>query len=593
MPGTKHDSRDPAPTRVHVATPTRRLLVLSVLAAALGAASGGAAWVLLHLIRGMTNLFLLHRWSWDSTSLAHLDPGPGLFVVAIGGAVIVSLFAVWAPQIRGHGIPETMDAILTKQSRIRPRVAFAKPVATAIAIGTGGPFGAEGPIIVTGGALGSLLGQVVPVSPAERKILLASGAAAGMAAVFGAPLAAVMLALELLLFEFSTRAFIPLVIASSIAGSIHIALLGSGALFSVPRHDFAGPEKLPFFVVAGLLAGALALVIVRGLSFCEGVFERLPIPEFWHPPLGALGFAAVGLFVPRVLGVGYDSISDVLAGRLVLSTLIVLFLAKLIAWWVALASGTSGGTLAPILLISGAFGAAVGHLAHGLYAGISPGAVAVVIMGATFGAATRATFTSIVFLFELTRDYRIVLPLMLASVIADLVAHGLTRDSLFTEKLSRKGLRVRGDYEVDVLRTTLVRDVMTKEVETLSPDTRFGVVMERWASGGHGAYPVVDEDGRLVGIIARGDALTARIDPATPVHEIARSDVVAIFPGDSLFYALQVLLDEGIEHVPVIEGDRLVGICSRTDILRARRRQQEMERRQPGALSGILRRSGG
>lgn len=580
----------PSPaTQVHMATPTRRVLVLSGLAAVLGVASGGAAWVLLHLIRGMTNLFLLHRLSWGDAPLAHWNPGPDLFLVAVLGAVVVSLFAQWAPQIRGHGIPETMESILMRQSRIRPRVALAKPLATSIAIGTGGPFGAEGPIIVTGGALGSLIGQVVPVSPAERKILLASGAAAGMAAVFGAPVAAVTLALELLLFEFSTRAFIPLVIASSVAGSIHIALFGSGALFSVPRHHFAGPEKLPFFVVAGLLAGGLAIVIVRGLSFAEGLFERLRVPEFWHPAIGALGFASVGFFVPRALGVGYDSISDVLAGRLVVSSLIVLFVAKLVAWWVSLASGTSGGTLAPILLISGAFGAVAGNLFHSIYAGISPGAVAVVIMGATFAAATRATFTSIVFLFELTRDYRIVLPLMLASVIADLVAHRFTTDSLFTEKLSRKGLRVRGDYEVDVLRTTLVQDVMTRDVETVPEDVGLDQLVSRWAKGGHGAYPVVDRGGRLVGLVTRDEVLEESLEGEEKPSAVGRSDVVTAFPGDSLFYALEVMLDEGVDHLPVVEDGRLVGICSRSDILRARRRQHEAERRQPGALT--LRRS--
>lgn len=588
----RHPGHAASQARSHLTTPARRLLVLSVIAGVIGVLSGGAAWVLLHLIRGMTNLFLLHRLSWGEASLAHLDAGPGLLIAAVGGALVVSLFALWAPSIRGHGIPETMEAVLTRQSRIRPRVALAKPLATAIAIGTGGPFGAEGPIIVTGGALGSLIGQVIPVSPAERKILLASGAAAGMAAVFAAPVASVLLALELLLFEFSTRAFVPLVIASSIAGSIHIALFGSGALFSVPRHDFAGPEKLPFFVLAGVLAGILALTIVRGLSLFERAFDRLPIPLFWHPVLGALAFASIGLFVPRVLGVGYDSISDVLSGRLVISTLLVLAVAKLLAWWVALASGTSGGTLAPILLISGSFGGVIGHLFHSLYGGVSPGAVAVVIMGATFAAATRATFTSIVFLFELTRDYRIVLPLMLASVTADLIAHSLSKDSLFTEKLTGKGLRVRHDYEVDVMRTTLVRDVMTKEVQTLTPDTTCEDAFARWASGGHSAYPIVEEGDRLVGIVARRDLLEEdEVDPRSPIGDLARRDVVTVGEGESLLQALQVMLDEDVDHVPVVEGPRLVGICTRTDILTARRRQLDLERRQPGLDPSSLRRS--
>ncbi|HET7483183.1 MAG TPA: chloride channel protein, partial [Actinomycetota bacterium] len=484
------DARVPRSTHVH--TPMGRLLVLTGLAILIGLAAGGAAWLLLHLIRGITNFALLHRWSWAEPDLAHFHPGPLLFLAAVVGAVIVSLFAKWAPPIRGHGLPETMEAILTRQSRIRPRVAFAKPVASAIAIGTGGPFGAEGPIIVTGGALGSLVGQLLPVSPSERKILLASGAAAGMAATFGAPLAAVVLAIELLLFEFSTRAFVPLVVASSVAGAVHIAFFGSGALFTVAPHDFAGLDKLPFYVLIGLIAGGLAIVITRGLVFFEDLFERLPLDIFWHPIIGALGFAIVGFFVPRALGVGYGSISDVLSDRLVVSTLLVLFFAKLFAWWIALASGTSGGTLAPILLISGSFGALLGHGLHGVYGGIGPGAIAVVTMAATFGAATRATFTSIVFLFELTRDYRIILPLMLASVIADLVSQAFLKDSLFTEKLTRRGLRVRGEYEVDVLRTTFVRQVMTTDLVVLPVTASIEEGRATWQRTRHSSYPLVD-----------------------------------------------------------------------------------------------------
>src|SRR5438094_4793001 len=289
-------------------TPIKRLVLLSVLGLVLGLAGGGAAYVLLHLIGLLTSVLLLHRISWALPSLADLHPGPWLFVAAIVGGLIVSLLATWAPVIRGHGIPEAMEAVLTKQSRISPRAALAKPLSAAIAIGTGGPFGAEGPIIVTGGALGSLLGQVIDVSPAERKILLAAGAAAGMAATFGTPLAAVLLAIELLLFEFSTRAFVPLVVASALAAGVHTHIFGTGPLFAVPHLDFTGLGKLPFFVVLGLACGLLATVVTRGLFLIEGLYRRLPIHEFWHPVLGALIFAAIGLAVPRALGVGYPAI---------------------------------------------------------------------------------------------------------------------------------------------------------------------------------------------------------------------------------------------------------------------------------------------
>jgi chloride channel protein, CIC family len=361
---------------MHAQTQLQRLILLSLLAAGLGLAGGGAAWVLLRLIALITNLALFQRVGWDLPSFADLHPGPLLVVAAVAGALVVALLAKWSPVIRGHGLPEAMEAVLVKQSRISPRAALAKPLSAAVAIGTGGPFGAEGPIIVTGGSLGSLVGQVLHVSPAERKILLACGAAAGMSATFGAPLASVVLAIELLLFEFSTRAFIPLVVAASVAAGVHSALFGSGPLFSVPAHDFAGLDHLPWFVVLGVACGLLAVVVSKGLFAVEEAFRRLPIPDFWHPVVGALGFALVGLAVPRALGVGYDAIEDVLTDRLAIGAIALLAIAKLIAWWLALGSGTSGGTLAPLLLIGGSFGSLVGSLALALDPGLGlpPGA---------------------------------------------------------------------------------------------------------------------------------------------------------------------------------------------------------------------------
>jgi CIC family chloride channel protein len=569
----------------HGGTPPRRLLLLAAIAAVLGLAGGGAAYVLLHLIGFITNLALFHRIAWSLPTFRDVVFGPGLLFAAVGGALIVSLLALWSPVIRGHGIPEAMEAILTKQSRIQPRAAIAKPLSAAIAIGTGGPFGAEGPIIVTGGALGSLIGQVIPVSPAERKILLASGAAAGMAATFGAPLASVMLAIELLLFEFSTRAFVPLVVASSIAAGIHFALFGSGPLFAVPSHSYAGLDKLPLYALLGLACGVLAVVIVRGLSLIERGYRRLPVSEFWHPVIGAVLFALIGLGVPRAMGVGYPAISDVLATKLALGSLIVLGLGKLGAWWFALASGTSGGTLAPILLIGGSFGSILGILFQRAMPGahISPGAFALVAMAATFGAATRATFTSIVFLFELTQDYRIILPLMLASVIADLVSAWLLPDTIMTEKLTRRGLRVHAEFEVDLLRTTAVDEVMTREVRTIPASAPVGEARAVAATGGHGAYPVVDEEGRCVGIVGRGDVLLAEAPEDSPLAEVDAGDVVAVSPDTSVLEALHRMLEESVEHLPVLDDDgRLVGICTRTDILRVREQQLRHERLEPG-----------
>ncbi len=571
-------------------TSTRRIAMLCLLAAVLGLAGGGAAWVLLRLIALLTNLALLHRVGWTLPSFARFHPGPLVVPVAAAGGLIVALLAKWSPVIKGHGIPEAMEAVLTRQSRISPRAAVAKPLSAAIAIGTGGPFGAEGPIIVTGGAIGSLIGQILPVSPAERKILLASGAAAGMAATFGTPLAAVVLAIELLLFEFSTRAFVPLVVSSAIAAGVHSALFGSGPLFAVPPHDYAGLVKLPFFAILGLLCGLLAAVVTKGLFAIEAGYRRLPVSEFWHPVIGGVAFGIVGMLAPRALGVGYDAIGDVLAGRLALGALAALAAAKLIAWWLALASGTSGGTLAPLLLIGGSFGGILGTLAARAVPGLhlTPGAVALVAMSAVFGAATRATFASIVFLFELTGDYRVILPLMVATVLATVVAAALSRESIMTEKLLRRGLRVHTRYEVDVLQTTMVRDVMTRDVETLSPDTTIAEGRRRFSNGGHGAYPIVDEQGRVAGIVSRGDLLRLPDSDLLPLREVASRDVVTVAPDDPLVVALQRMLDDEIEHLPVVLDGRLVGICTRTDILRARQRHLDLERLERGWGTGVL-----
>lgn len=565
-------------------TPPKRLLLLTGIAAFLGVAGGGAAWFLLHLIDFITNLALFHRLTTDPAVLSRLDPGWPLFVAAIVAALIISALAKWAPLIRGHGIPEAMEAVLTRQSRIAPRTAVAKPISAAIAIGSGAPFGAEGPIIVTGGAIGSLVGQVIAVSPSERKILLASGAAAGMAATFGSPLAAVVLAIELLLFEFSVRAFVPLVAATAIAGGMHSLLFGEGPLFKVPPHDYAGLDVLPAFVLLGLACGGLAIVITRGLFAVETGYRRLPVGEFWHPVIGAVGFATVGLLVPRALGVGYGVIGDVLGGRLGVGVLAAVGVAKLLAWWMALGSGTSGGTLAPILLISSAFGSVVGAGLNHVLPGsdVALGAFAVVAMAATFGAATRATFTSMVFVFELTRDYEVVLPLMLATVIADLVYSAVNEDSLMTEKLRRRGLRIGRHYGVDPFTTASVADIMTRHVVTVAPSATVGEVRARFARGGHGAYPVVDR-GRLVAIVSRGDLWGDGVDDGQPVLHHASQDVVTVRPEDSAYAVLRVMVDEAVEHVPVVDADgALLGICTRTDLLKVRRRQLDLERSQSG-----------
>ncbi|HEX2178263.1 MAG TPA: chloride channel protein [Actinomycetota bacterium] len=568
-------------------TAHRRVGLLIGLAALLGLAGGVAAWALLKLIAVLTNLALFHRWATELPSFAGWHPTWTLIPIAAAGGLAISLLSLKWPAIRGHGIPETMEVVLTRHSRIPPGIALAKPASAAIAIGTGGPFGAEGPIIVTGGALGSLAGQLLHVSPAERKILLSCGAAAGMAATFGSPIAAVMLAIELLLFEFSSRALIPLIVSSSVAAGVHSLLLEPGPLFSVPAHDYSGLSRLPVFAVVGLLCGLMAVVIARGLFFTEALYRRLPVGEFWHPVIGACGFALVGLMVPQALGVGYDAIGDVLHSRLALGTLLTLGIAKLVAWWVALGSGTSGGTLAPMLLISGCFGGALGLLLEQWmpWLDLSPGAVALVSMAATFGAATGATFAAIVFLFELTGDYQVILPLMLATVMATFVTRALMAETLMTEKLARRGVKVGRAYEVDALRHTLVRDAMTARVETLPSDATVAEAKALLKASSHHAYPLVDGEGRCAGIVARSDLLLDTSQPFERVSEICEDDPVMVDGSDTLAGALETMLAEGVEQLAVVDSDeRLTGILTRTDILKVRLGLVEQETRQTGWL---------
>jgi H+/Cl- antiporter ClcA/CBS domain-containing protein len=555
---------------------TLTLFKLTAFAAGLGAVAAGAAWVLVHLIAGITNLALLHTLSWELPPSSAFTRSPTIVVAAVAGAFLVSLLALWCPVIRGHGIPEAMEAVLTRQSRISPRAAVAKPLSSAIAIGTGGPFGAEGPIIVTGGAIGSLVGQVLPFTPSERKVLLCSGAAAGMAATFGAPIAAVVLAIELLLFEFSIRSLLPLLVATSIAGGLHAVLFEAGPLFEMPAHEFYGLETLPLFALLGVACGLLAALIAKGLFLVEAGFRRLPVHEFWHPVIGAVGFATVGLVVPGALGVGYDQISDVLNGRLATATVAALLIAKLLAWWIALGSGTSGGTLAPLLLVAGCFGTLFGTVAHDLVPSseTSVSAFALVAMAATFGAATRTPLTSIVFVFELTQDYQAVLPLMGTTVLAVLVTRTLLHDSLMTEKLSRRGILVHNHYDLDPATITRVGDVMSSPVHTLPAAATVADALAAVTDAGHAAYPLVDDAHRCVGIVSRDDLVRldgdGDGDRRRPVLQVASTDLVTVSPATTVRDAHERLLLESVDHLPVVDDrGELVGMCTRTDILRA------------------------
>jgi H+/Cl- antiporter ClcA len=490
-----------------------------------------------------------------------------------------------------------MEAVLFNRSRIQPRVAILKPISAAIAIGTGGPFGAEGPIIQTGGAVGSLVGQVFHTTASERKVLLACGAAAGMSATFNTPIAGVILAIELLLFEFKSRSFIPLVIASTLATAVHMQTLGVGPMFTVAPMDFGIPRNLPFYLILGGICGLAAVGFSKLLYWVEDQFEKLPVDDLWWPAIGALGLGIIGYFVPRVLGVGYDTIGDILNAQLAFKLLLVVMIAKAVALVISLGSGTSGGLLAPMFMSSAALGGVFAMTVNRLFpsANLAAGAFALVAMGAVFGAASRATFAFIIFAFEITRDYNSVLPLMLVSVIADGVAMlFMPTSSIMTEKLARRGLRIHQDYETDALQQVAIAETMDRDVPTIPSAMRVSELAERIARhdpavSRHQGLFIVDAVGKLEGVITRGDILCALDqDPtgAGSVLEAGSRDLVVAFPDEMISEASDKMLHHNIGRLPVVERSdprKLVGYLGRHGVMAARlRRLHEEHVREPG-----------
>ncbi len=575
-----------------------RMVLVSLLAAGIGLISGGIAFLLYKLIGLLTNIAFYGRFVADFTSARRNHLGFWAIPIPVFGGLIVGVMAKYgSAKIKGHGIPEAMEAVLFNRSRIQPRVAILKPISAALAIGTGGPFGAEGPIIQTGGAMGSLVGQVFHTTASERKVLLACGAAAGMSATFNTPIAGVILAIELLLFEFKARSFIPLVVASTLATAVHMQLLGAGPMFTVRAMDFGIPSALPFYLLLGVICGLAAVGFSKLLYWTEDQFEKLSIDDLWWPAIGALGLGIIGYFVPRVLGVGYDTISDILNANLALRLLIVVMLAKAVALVISLGSGTSGGLLAPMFMSSAALGGvfAVGMNEIFPAAHLSAGAFALVAMGAVFGAASRAAFSFIVFAFEITRDYNSVLPLMLVTVIADGVAILLMpKASIMTEKLIRRGLRIHQDYEADVLQQMVVSETMDREAPTLSAEMPVRELAELIARhepevSRHQGVLLMDAEDTLAGVITRGDVLRALDeDPsgAISVLEAGSRKVIVTYPDETLHDAAAKMLRNNIGRLPVVERKdprHVVGYLGRPGIMAARlRRLDEEHVREPG-----------
>jgi chloride channel protein, CIC family len=560
----------------HTTAVNGRVVFITLIAVAIGLAAGLIAQILLRLIGLITNLSFYGRLSpqFASPTGNHL----GLFVIvvpAIGGLIVGLMARYGSEGIRGHGIPEVMEQVLRNQSRILPRLTFLKPISAAIAIGTGGPFGAEGPIIATGGALGSLIGQLLKTTADERKILLSAGAAAGMAATFGSPVSGVLIAVELLLFEFRPRSLIPVTFACVAATAVRMAFLGSAPIFAMPNVEPLNQTALVLYVLLGVIVGVVSVGVTRAVYLFEDAFGLLPIHWMWWPALGGLVVGVVGYWIPQTLGVGYDNIRLELSGTLSEQALVLLCTFKFLSWAISLSSGTSGGTLAPLFIIGGALGAALGGAATALFpsVGLDLRIAGLIGMAAMFAGASRALLASIVFAFETTLQPFAMLPLAAGCTAAYLVSSLLMKDTIMTEKIARRGISVPVDYAADFLSQIFVREVASYQVVSLRGDQTLGEVRAWIAEGGpgstHHGFPVVDTELELVGLVSRRDLLDLS-EPATKrVGDIVRGPFVVAFEDTSLQEANDLMARAGLGRLPVVKREsprKVVAILSGSDV---------------------------
>ncbi len=560
-----------------------RVLLIAALALALGVVAAFIAQLLVALIALVTNAAFYGRLSAATVSPAGHHLGLWVIAVPVIGGLVVGVMARWGSHaIRGHGIPEAMEQVLLNESRIPPRITFLKPVSSAIAIGTGGPFGAEGPIIATGGALGSLLGQLLRVTGDERKVLLAAGAAGGMAAIFGAPVSAVILAVELLLFELRPRSLIPVAMATVAAAGVRYAFVGTTPVFAMPPVAEPGVAALACYVVLGGLIGLVSVGVTRIVYGIEDAFEKLPVHWMWWPAIGGLVVGIVGYFAPLTLGVGYTNIEDIVSGHLAVGALAFLCVMKFISWSIALGSGTSGGTLAPLFTIGGALGALAGFgaVAVAPQLGIDPRIAGLVGMAAIFAGASRALLASVVFAFETTQQAHGLLPLLGGCAAAYLVSALTLRTTIMTEKIARRGVRVPTEYAADYLEQVLLRDACSRDVVSLRTSQELGEVRHLIGSGRaqyqHQGFPVIDDAGRVRGVITRRTLL----DPSEPnlrhIGDILVRAPVVVHEHHSLREAADHMVAENIGRLVVVGVDAphpLVGILTRGDLLSAHGRR--------------------
>ena len=561
-----------------------RMLMLAAAAIAVGTGGAVGAWVLLKAIAIATNLFWFGRLSAVAVHVTDTRVGLLMLVIPVIGSLIVGLMARYGSEkIRGHGIPEAIEAILYGESRMSPKVALLKPLSSAISIGSGGPFGAEGPIIMTGGAIGSLFAQLFDLSAAERKTLLVAGAAAGMTAIFGTPMAAILLAIEVLLFEWKPRSFVPVVVAVLVSLLWRPALIDSGPLFPVHHTIVIDPPLIAIALGMGALAGGQASLLSALLYRVEDGFGRLPVHWMWWPAIGGLAVGMGGLIDAHVLGVGYESIRALLEGSIAIRVAVALLVVKAAIWLIALGSGTSGGVLAPLLILGGALGFLVGHVLPG-----GSALWALAGMAGTLSGAMRAPLTAALFAVELTGDFAMLPLTIAASASAYAVSVLLMRRSILTEKIARRGRHILQEYTVDPLDLMQAEQIMTRAPEMLPGILTVRDAAAFFAKGArHRSYPVVDEGRRLIGLVSRSDALRWQVEGTAPDGTLAEllSDASqpSGMPQDPISRIADLMVDTGVGRIPIVDPvtQTVIGIVARQDLLkiRAAHRGAEQERR--------------
>jgi chloride channel protein, CIC family len=566
----------------------KRVFYLSLQAIANAIIIGFVAKFLVLLINLITNISFYGKFSLQNVGPAGNQLGWLVVVIPVIGGLIVGIIARFgSAAIRGHGIPEAMEQVLTNESKIKPVITFLKPISSAIAIGTGGPFGAEGPIIATGGALGSFAGQIMHITASERKIMLTAGATAGMAAIFGTPIAAVLLAIELLLFEFSPRSIIPVALACVTGAGMHFILFGTEAVFAMPDIPEPTTSALIIYIVFGSILGVIAALVSKSIYFIEDAFEKLPVHWMWWPALGAIAVGIVGYFAPYTLGVGYSNISLVLSGKLSVELVLGLCLLKFLSWSISLGSGTSGGTLAPLLTIGGAFGLALGMMFQKFFpeTTINLPTCALIGMASMFAGASRALLTSIVFAFETTMQPHGVLPLLGSCVAAYFVSFFLMKHgTIMTEKIKRRGVQTPDAYEPDVLQRVTAGDVMHDDIEILSAENTLHEVKEWIANTSKQnsveAIAVVDENEYLLGTVRLNEIEQSQLPADTSISALLKKQNIYVYNDSLLSFVVDLMDRFNIDYLPVVERNnkkKIVGIVTPKDVFAAYRNRRNEE----------------